>query len=209
VDLDEQGQLVAAVHRVSFFDPVADPLTEKGARDGSRWMFASFEGHLYEIEFSGQMPSAGEPWDLFTPEDRNDHWRVGGIQHLAVHRERRRLYSLVHQGGPGSHKDSGSEIWVYDLQTRKRVQTIAVPKLLPGLIRPIVGISAGSGLDWLLRLVLPNLGAHSVVVTQDDQPLLFVRHNQTGVVGVVDATTGEHVRDLEESGISGGGMALP
>lgn len=209
VDLDDRGQLVAAVHSPSFFDPVADPVTEKGARDGSRWLFASFEGHLYEVEFSGPAPSAGEPWSLFTVEDRDDHWRVGGIQHLAVHRERRRLYSLVHQGGPGTHKESGSEIWVYDLRTRKRVQSIAVPKLLPGLLRPIIGISAGSSLDWVLRLVLPNLGAHSVVVTQDEQPLLFVRHNQTGVVGVVDATTGEHVRDLEESGISGGGMALP
>ncbi len=209
VDLDELGQEARSVHSLSFFDAVTDPLTEKGARDGNRWLFASFEGYLHEIDFSGERPKPGTPWDLFSKADREDSWRVGGIQHLAVHRDRRSLYSLVHQGGAGTHKDSGSEIWVYDLESRTRIQIMDVPKLLPGLLRPIVGVEAGGVLDWFLRLLLPNLGAHSIVVTQDSQPLLFVRHGQTGAVGVLNATTGEHLRDLEESGISGGTMALP
>jgi len=29
--------------------------------------------------------------------------------------------ALVHQGGPETHKDPGTEIWVYDLASRRKV----------------------------------------------------------------------------------------
>ena len=40
------------------------------------------------------------------------------MQHLAVHQKSGRLYSLMHQGGPDTHKEPGTELWIYDLARR-------------------------------------------------------------------------------------------
>ena len=209
VDLDDTGRRARLARSEPFFDPVTDPLTEKGTRDGERWLFASFEGYLHEIDFSGDRPVRTARWSLFSDAERTDAWRIGGIQHLALHRATRRLYSLVHQGGPGTHKDAGTQIWVYDLEERQRVQIIDPPNLYPGFLRPQLDITRGGLLDWLLYLVLPNRGVHSVAVTQDDRPLLFVRHREIGATGVLDGMAGTHLRDLEETGLSGALLAVP
>jgi methylamine dehydrogenase heavy chain len=209
VQLDDGGQAARLERTEPFFDPVTDPLTEKGARNGDHWLFASFEGHLHDVDFSESQPKLAARWPLFTEEERAAAWRIGGIQHLAVHEPTGRLYSVVHEGGPGTHKDPGSQIWVYDLKTRERVQVIEPETLLPAFIRPHLDIARDGWLYWALSIVLPNLGVHSVVVTQDDEPLLFVRNNDVGAVGVLDALSGEHLRELEETGISGAILGVP
>ena len=118
VTLDEAGRAVEKTRSVPFFDPVKDPVTEKAARWGDTWLFASFEGYLYSVDLSGAEPRFSEPWSLLSEADREASWRIGGTRHLAVHQATGRLYSLVHQGGPDTHKDAGSELWVYDLASR-------------------------------------------------------------------------------------------
>ena len=61
----------------------------------------------------------------------------------------------------------------------------------------------------LLDFVLPNIGVHSIAVTQDAQPLLFVRNADLGAVGVLDARSGEHLRDIDETGLSGALLVVP
>jgi len=208
VDLGDRGELVGMKRTKKFFDAVSAPVSTKGARDRTRWLFASFDGYLQEIDFAPSKPEAVARWSLLTDAERDAGWTTGGKQHLAVHAATRRLYALVHQGGPGSHKDAGSEIWTYDLDTRERLGSIAVPSLLPAFLRPVIGLEAGSWSQRLLGFLLPNLGAHSIVVTQDDDPLMFVRHDEIGAIGVVDLGSEEHIGDIEESGISGGLMTV-
>ncbi len=209
VELDAAGQQARATRSAKFFDSVEDPLTEKGVRDGARWLFASFEGKLQAVDFAGEQPVAAPAWPLFTDAERKASWRIGGMQHLAFHRATHRLYSLVHAGGPGSHKDPGSAIWVYDVTQQKRVQEIAVPGLLATFVRPMLELERDGWGDWLLRRVLPNPGADTIAVTQDATPLLFVRHSEVGALGVVDALTGETLREIEEIGISGPLLIVP
>ncbi len=209
VELDASGHKQRATRSETFFDTVRDPLTEKGVRDGARWLFASFEGRLQAVDFSAEQPVAAPAWPLFTDAERGARWRIGGMQHLAFHRGTQRLYALVHQGGPGSHKDPGSAIWVYDVARRQRVQDIAVPGLLPAFARPILELPRGGWGEWLLRQVSPNPGAHSIAVTQDAHPLLFVRHGEIGALGVVDALSGALVREIDEIGISGPTLLVP
>jgi methylamine dehydrogenase heavy chain len=192
-----------------FFDATTDPLTEKGVRSGALWRFASFEGRLYAIDFSGAAPAPAEPWSLFNDAERSAGWRIGGMQHLALHQKSDRLYSVVHQGVSGSHKDAGPEVWVYDLAERKGVQRIAVGNLTAAFLRPQIGIEPGGVADWLLKHALPNPGADTLAVTQDDAPLLLAGERQSGAVGVYDARTGEHLRDIEEVGIGGGLLVVP
>ncbi len=209
VELDASGHQARATRSAKFFDTVQDPLTEKGVRDGARWLFASFEGKLQVVDFSGEQPIAAPAWPLFTDAERQAGWRIGGMQHLALHRATHRLYSLVHKGGPGSHKEPGTAIWVYDVEQRKRVQEIAVPGLLPAFARPFLELERGGWGDWLLRKVAPNPGAHTIAVTQDAKPLLFVRHDEIGAVGVVDALSGTLLREIDEVGISGPLLIVP
>jgi len=209
VELNATGHKARATRSEKFFDVVQDPLTEKGVRDGSRWLFASFEGTLQPIDFTQEQPVAEPSWPLFTDTERAASWRIGGMQHLAFHHATRRLYSLVHKGGPGSHKDPGSAVWVYDVVQKKRVQEITVPGLLPAFIRPFLQLERNGWTDWFLRQVLPSPGAHAIAVTQDEHPVLFVRHDEIGAIGVIDAATGETIREIEEAGLAGPLLIVP
>jgi methylamine dehydrogenase heavy chain len=209
VHLTASGELERISRSKPFFDVVEDPLTEKGVRDGSRWFFASFEGLLYEVDFGGDAPSPAAPWPLFTKSEIEAGWRIGGAQHLALHQSTKRLYSIVHEGGRGSHKDPGSEIWVYDLGSKQKVASFSAPNLISAFLGPQAGFDPSGTFGKILSFVLPNMGVHSVAVTQDANPLLFVRHADLGAVGVLDALSGEHLRDIEETGLSGATLVVP
>lgn len=209
VELDEEGREKRRASSGKFFDVVQDPLTTAGVREGPTWSFASFEGLLYEIDFSGDEPVASEPWSLFTDAERDAGWRVGGFQHLALHRSSGRLYSIVHQGEAGSHKEAGPEIWVYGGEGRRKIATFDAPNTLVAFLRPQLGIERGSFVETALGWILPGPGAHTIAVTQDDAPLLFARNADVGAVGILNAETGEHVGDLEEVGLSGATLVVP
>jgi len=209
VHLKDDGALDRIARSPAFFDVVTDPITEKGVRDGSTWWFPSFEGLLYEVDFGGDAPAPKEPWALFTDDELKDEWRIGGAQHLAYHPGTRRLYSVVHQGGPGSHKDPGAEIWVYDLPSRAKVEVFSAPNLIVAFLGPQAGFDAEGTFGQILSFLLPNMGVHSIAVTQDHRPVLFVRHADLGAVGVLDALSGEHLRDIDETGLSGALLVVP
>jgi methylamine dehydrogenase heavy chain len=209
ITLDAAGREAGRARSERFFDATHDPLTEKGVREGTIWHFASFEGFLHTVDFAGPKPVAAAPWSLFSDAERKEGWRIGGLQHLALHAPSGRLYSVVHQGEAGSHKDPGPEVWVYDLAARSRVQKIELENLTAAFLRPLLGIEAGGLADWLLSTLLPSPGADTLAVTRDEAPLLFAGERESGAVGVYDATTGEHLRDLEETGIGGGLLVVP
>ncbi|MGB5811189.1 MAG: amine dehydrogenase large subunit [Polyangiales bacterium] len=209
VTLNGAGALERIGRSDPFFDVIEDPVSEKGARDGARWLYTSFEGLLHTVDYAGDAPVVLPSWSLFDDDQRRRGWRAGGGQYLAYHPPSKRLYVIVHEGGPGSHKDPGSEVWVYDTVAQQRVATFSMPNELVAFIRPQIGFEAGGFTEWLLSKVLPNLGVHSVAVTQDDAPLLFVRHADLGAVGVLDAQTGAHLRDLDEVGLSGILLVVP
>jgi methylamine dehydrogenase heavy chain len=192
--VDEEGRELAKTRSRPFFDPDADPVTEKAVRVGDEWLFVSFEGRVVPVDVSGAEPRFGEPWSLLDESDRADSWRIGGSQHLAVHAASRRLYSLVHQGGPDTHKEPGSELWVYDLATRARVARVELRS--PGLTflgEPIELGGGGRLWGWLLDTVL-GAGVDTIAVTQDAEPLLVTASGFSGGLALYDARTGEFLR---------------
>jgi methylamine dehydrogenase heavy chain len=135
-------------------------------------------------------------WSLVSDGERDDDWRIGGYQHLAVHQAAGRLYALMHQGGPDTHKQPGSEIWVYHLATLKRIQRIELVN--PGFTYLGVPIQGGPTWGWLLDWFadramesVPELGIDGIAVTQDDAPLLVTSGMFTGGVATYDALTGD------------------
>jgi methylamine dehydrogenase heavy chain len=185
-----------------FFDPNKDPLTEKAVRSRDAWVFVSYDGMIHTVDVSGPEIRFGEPWSLFDDADRKASWRIGGNQHLAVHAATGRLFALVHQGAPDTHKQPGSAVWVYDLASRKRVQQIALGNSLAGLVRERMGYAPGGFASWLLGAVLPNPGADLILVTQDDAPVLLATAQGPLPVLVYDARSGSLVGEVPETGLA-------
>lgn len=173
VQLDDSGRATAKTRSAKLFDPEKDPVTEKAVRDGSVWYFVSFAGAVVPVDIAGAVPSARPTWSLLDAAAREQSWRPGGIQHLALHRGSKRLYSLMHVGGTDTHKDPGNEVWVYDLGAGKRVQRMALKEI-----------------------------ATSIAVTRDEQPLLFTAFVGAQKIEVYDARTGGHLRSVPEIGFS-------
>ncbi len=195
--VDENGRELSKIRSEPFFDPLKDPVTEKAVRYGGVWIFVSFEGWAHPVDLSGDAPVFLERWSLITDSDRRNHWRVGGYQHLAVHQATGRLYALVHQGPPDSHKQGGSEMWIYDLADGRREKRIGLHN--PGFT--YLGVPIEFGQDWIwpfnglygfiLDYLVPDLGIGQIAVTQDDEPLIVTGSNFTGMLAIYDGRTGE------------------
>ncbi len=173
VRLDDAGLAIATERTPGLFDAEQDPVTEKAVRDGDTWLFASFAGDVVPVETVAGRTRAAARWSLTTAAERAQGWKPGGMQHLALHAGDRRLYSLMHAGGPDSHKDPGSEIWVYDLTSRERTQRIVLETPLT-----------------------------SIAVTGDDKPLLFGVFIAAPELRVFDARTGAALRTIGEVGFT-------
>ncbi|HEV2442015.1 MAG TPA: amine dehydrogenase large subunit [Steroidobacteraceae bacterium] len=170
VHLDEAGHVSSRVHTRDFFDVSSDPVTEKGVRLGSRWLFVSYGGTIYSVDIKPRGLEAGPRWPLLSDAERRQKWRPGGLQQLAVQGPDL-LYSIMHQGGPETHKDPGKEIWVYDLDRQRRVRRIAL-----------------------------RSPAGSIQVTRDQRPLLFAAFIGSTTLEVYDAQTGRYLRSVEDVG---------
>lgn len=156
-----------------WFDAENDPVFEHpgfSQKEGQAY-FVTYGGMVYPVDFTGDQPQVGQAWSLLGDDERGTWW-PGGWQLTSYHPGTNRLFVQMHEGAKWSHKDAGSEIWVFDVEAQERVQRI--------------------------ELVQP---AWSSMVTQDDQPLLFVVDGG-GTTSVYDATTYEHKGDVAETGIS-------
>jgi methylamine dehydrogenase heavy chain len=213
VEVDDAGREAAKQRTKPFFDPQTDPVTEKAARDGNRWLFVSFEGRVHPVDLSGGAPRFEEVWSLLTEDDRDDSWRIGGHQHLAVHEGNGRLYALMHQGGPDTHKQPGTEIWVYDLETRKRIQRISARNPTAVFLRQSMEVGDEGFwawlVGWLIESLVPNPGVDRILVSRDEKPILLTSSAFPPTASVYDALTGEFLRDFEEVGISTGMLQAP
>jgi methylamine dehydrogenase heavy chain len=214
VTLDDSGHEASKLRSEPFFDPRKDPVTEKAVRYGNQWLFVSFEGKVYSIDVSGPEINFGEPWPLLSDADHAESWRIGGLQHLAVHQRSGRLYSLMHRGGADTHKEYGEQVWVYDLASRRRIDRIKLVN--PGLT--IYGFPVELGhtwpwpfdrtFDWLLDTFAPA-AINSIQVTQDDAPLLFTASQFSGSLGVYNALSGAFVKRVGPTGWTSDVMVAP
>lgn len=206
VTLDDDGHEASKTRTEPFFDPRVDPVTEKAVRYGNQWLFVSFNGTVHPVDVAGPEVKFADTWPLLTDADRAESWRIGGLQHLAVHEGSGRLYSLMHRGGADTHKDPGEEVWIYDLAARQRLARVTLVN--PGVT--IYGFPIEFGKtwpwpfnrtsDWLLDTFAPA-AVSAIQVTQDGEaPLLFTAAQFTGSLGVYNAMSGAFVRRVQPVG---------
>ena len=144
VDLDQAGKPMGQQRSQPMFEPEKDPIFTHTENLGNTFYFVSYNGNVYSADFSGKDAVFGKPWSLLDASGKDQGWRPGGYNLLAVNQASKRLYVGMHpNGAEGSHKTPAAEIWVYDLATRKRVARV------------------------------PGKNALSMSVSQDDQPRLY------------------------------------
>jgi methylamine dehydrogenase heavy chain len=121
LQLDDDGNEAVRSRTKSFFEVDSDPVFDKPVLTDRGWLLVTFLGRVFEVTVEGVKVEVSKPWSLLSEADAAERWRPGGGQPFTVHRESGLLYALVHQGGEDSHHDPGSEVWIYDLDRRKRV----------------------------------------------------------------------------------------
>jgi methylamine dehydrogenase heavy chain len=205
VTLDDHGNEAGRARSEPFFDAQTDPVTEKAVRFDQQWLFVSFEGKVHPVDVSGPEIRFAEVWSLLADAEPGDTWRIGGLQHSAVHQRSGRFYALMHRGGRDTHKDPGEEVWTYDLASHRRLQRVKLVN--PGLT--IYGFPIEFGrtwfwpfnhlCDWLLDTFAPA-AVSAIQVTQDEAPLLFTASQFSGALGVYDAMSGRFMRRVQPTG---------
>lgn len=168
ITVDDSGHLASRAATGAFFDPERDPVTEKAVRHGDTWLFVTFAGIVHPVEVRGDRADVGKSFSLFTDAERAAGWKVGGLQFTAVHEASHRLFVIVHQGGPDTHKAPGKQVWVYDLGTRGKVGEIALGE-----------------------------PASAIAVSADEAPLLYAADGETPALFVYDALGGAQLRVIE------------
>ncbi|MFT7460323.1 MAG: methylamine dehydrogenase heavy chain [Planctomycetota bacterium] len=171
VHLSEKGTTLRKYRSKPFFDAQNDPIQEDGVRVEDQWIFVSYGNNVYTVDVAGEQPQFPAHWSLLNDSERAEGWQTGGLQLLAAHSSSRRLYVAMHQGGLYSQDDAGTEIWVYDIDTHKRLQRI--------------------------KTKYPVTSIH---VSEDDQPLLFTLFAERPQLDVYDARTGDFLRSVEQLG---------
>lgn len=171
--IDDDGREVERNRSRRFFDVQRDPVTDKPARTANGWLFVTFEGQVHPVTVSGNDVKIERSFSLVDDADAEEGWRIGGHQSLAHHRDTGFAFALMHQGGEGTHKDSGTEVWVVDINTQRRLQRIKLEEEAAG-----------------------------IQVTQDAAPLLFAAVPQNRAVDVYEVRSGKRLRTIGETGLS-------
>lgn len=163
IDLDENGQIASQYRSDTMFSVKEDPIFITPGFVDNKAYFVSFYGTIYTADFNGEKVKFEPTWSLLNDEDRAKGWTPGGYNLLATHEANKRLYVLMHpDGAEGTHKNPAAEIWVYDLESKKRVARV------PGL--DVLSLAVDQGGDRLLGIDGGNV--HIFDISADEPKLV-------------------------------------
>lgn len=124
VTLDDKGQVADRQLSEKMFDADNDAWFHTSEQIGDRHYFISFKGVLTEVDVSAAAATVKSSRDLVTATQKKQGWRPGGYQAFAVHPSGRWAVAAMHdKGREGSHKTPARQLWMFDLQSGKRIAT--------------------------------------------------------------------------------------
>jgi methylamine dehydrogenase heavy chain len=121
VELDENGNSIAEHQSEVYNDLDNDPHFEKTARVGDTVYFPTFMGNITPVDLSGKVAVIGKTWSLVSDAERAQGWRPGGWQLISSDRHGNIYITMHEKGYNGSHKEPGSEVWVFDPTSKTRI----------------------------------------------------------------------------------------
>jgi methylamine dehydrogenase heavy chain len=169
IQLDDSGNESNRVRSEQFFDVDEDAVFDLPVRSNEGWLFISHAGKAFDVSKEGTQLIISE-WSIVTAEDAEEKWLPGGWQLKSLHQDLGLLYILMHQGEEYTHHEPGSEIWVVDINQRRRIARIEL-----------------------------EVTASNLMVTQDSEPKLIVADTEDGL-HVYDALQLKLERTIEDPG---------
>ncbi len=166
-EIDAAGKFTNRTETAVFNDLDNNPLFIKYALVDDVAYFPTFLGDMQAIALKNGTAEVLDRWSLVTDAERAKNWRPGGWQIVAGGDVDGHIYVLMHENGfEGSHKNGGSQVWVFDVATKKKIRTIT----------------------------MPNWGV-TIAVTRGETPYL-VATNGNMEMDVFDARTGVYLRTI-------------
>ncbi len=167
--LDATGKLAGTSKTPVLFDPENDPIFEAPATAGDIAYFPTFKGNVLPLDISGKEIKPLAVWSLTGDEEKG--WRPGGIRPAVADADGVGYFLMHPDGGEGTHKNGGGEVWVYDLAAGERTA----------------------------RIQLQNWGLTIATSGRGENRLLFVTNTDMGV-DVYRLATNEFVHTLNLGG---------
>lgn len=168
--VDGSGKLKSQ-HRIEpFFDTDKTPIFERPVIIDEIAYFPSFTGEVHVFDFSGEVAKYLEHWSLVSKEEKKKNWRPGGLVLNDVD-EQGIMYQIMHADGyDGSQTHGGSQVWLFDMQAKKRLKMIDIP-------------------SW----------AVSVAVTRGKEPLMVVTNGELQL-DIFNPRTGKLIQTIGDFG---------
>ncbi len=111
--LSAAGAVTVSSRSKVFIDIDKDPLFVKNAVIGGITYFPSFHGRVQPVDFRAETPKILDDWQMVPAKLAAENWRPSGWQVVAG--GDKQLFVLMQPNGKdASHKDGGSEVWVFD-----------------------------------------------------------------------------------------------
>nr|WP_321509851.1 amine dehydrogenase large subunit [uncultured Celeribacter sp.] len=99
------------------FDVDSDALFTNGVRVGEQLVYVSYNGNLYFVDDSGDVPVLSETVAL--TDGVLGNWAPSGSELIAYNAPTNTAFVLMHSGAyDGSHKNGAEEIWSVDLESK-------------------------------------------------------------------------------------------
>ena len=171
IQLDQSGEEANRVRSEQFFVVEEDAVYDRPVRTEDGWLLISHAGKAFDVTRDDTQIMISE-WSILSDADVEEKWLPGGGQLKTVHQNLGLLYILMHQGGEFTHHEPGTEIWVFDVNQRRRIARIEL-----------------------------EVAAHNVMVTQESEPKLIVSDTEGGL-HVYDARQMKLERTIEDPGPS-------
>lgn len=195
IEFDDSGNVISATRSEALFEAYEDPITVSGVRVGDTWYYVSKAGYVHGFRSDDSGISALPKWSLFTDKEREDDWRISGFQHLAIHGDSGRVYALVHQGGPETFEDPGTHVWVYDLESGRKIDELELERMA-------LSIEVSQDADAQLYALaadfnIPELFQIYIYLTEGAHALEKIADF---VLDVYGAQSGELLRSIKEVG---------
>jgi methylamine dehydrogenase heavy chain len=128
VRLGPDGKVLGRSESKAFNGLDADPLFTASAVVNDIRYFPSMLGHIQPIDMKSDEASVLPSWPLVSGVDAAAHWRPSGWQ-LITSDETKLLYVLMQpEAHEGTHKDPGTEVWVFDPATKTRVARLRLAR---------------------------------------------------------------------------------
>jgi methylamine dehydrogenase heavy chain len=132
IAIDDQGREVSRTKMPNVFDPRVDQLNvSAGVRGKDAYYILTHRGMLHTIRYDSGKLVVASRWSVAEKEGDQDWVPADILQQVAVHEATGRLFVLMQRtklvpkgGGYDFHRNPGTEAWVFDLKSHRRLQRI-------------------------------------------------------------------------------------